>query len=222
MRLLMARPKGEGAFALAKLKVYSRGNINLPKIFLATLGVENGGEIIAEANPLKGEVILRRKPKFTNLPPTDLTNFNREEAYILRGAHREAEEFFKELAEGIEAVYPNAPVEIGTLENGVVYLKLGPREVFEEIHLSYWETPYYPRGIITLDGGVPRKTETGPEPNEVVEENLNLIRRYVNGQIIGKTGVKLIEAPRFTRSEAFQIGTVLKDLLRELLQQQVA
>lgn len=222
MGLLVVHPKGKGAFALAKLKVYSRGNINLPKTFLATLGVENGGEIVAEANPLKGEVILRRKPEVENLPTTNLTNFNREEVYILRGAHREAEEFFRELAEAIRTIYPDAPVGVGTLENGVVYLKLGPREVFEEIHLSYWETPYYPRGIITLDGGVPRKTETGPEPNKVIEENLNLIRRYVNGQIIGKTGIKLIEAPRFTRSEAFQIGTVLRDLLQELLQQQIA
>ncbi|GEM_PF-1296199 len=215
---MIARPKREREFALARLKVYGRGNVNLPKTFLETLGIDykKGGEIIAETNPLKGEVILRRKPQIEKLPITSLENIGREEAYILRGAHKEAEEFFKELAEGIRAIYPDAPLEVGTLENGVVYLKLGPREVFEEIHLSYWETPYKPKGIITLDGGVPKKTESGYEITPQIEENLEFIKRFVKGKIVGNTGIELIEAPKFTKSEAIQIGLELKELLDKL------
>ncbi len=219
MRLLIARPKGEREFALARLKVYGRGNVNLPKIFLETLGIDykKGGEIIAEANPLKGEVILRRKPQFEKLPTTFLDSIGREEAYILRGAHKEAKEFFKELAEGIKAIYPDAPLKVGTLEkNGLVYLKLGPREVFEEIHLSYWETPYKPKGVITLDGGVPKKNENGYEITPQIEENLEFIKRFVKGKIVGNTGIELIEAPKFTESEAIRIGLELKELLDKL------
>jgi len=127
MRLLIAPPKSEREFALARLKVYGWRNVNLPKTFLETLGIDykSGGEIIAEANPLRGEVILRRKPQIENLPTTSLENFRREEAYVLRGAHREAEDSFKELAEGIKEVYPDASLEVETLENGEVYLKFG-------------------------------------------------------------------------------------------------
>ena len=88
MKLLIAKPKKEKEFALTRLKVYSRGNINLPKLFLETLGIDykNGGEIIAEVNPSKGEVILRRKPQIGKLPQTSLKDLNREEYYLLRGA----------------------------------------------------------------------------------------------------------------------------------------
>lgn len=218
MRLLIVPPKGKREFKLTRLKVYSRGNINLPKTFLETLGIDykSGGEIIAEADPIKGEVILRRQPQIEKLPTTSLENFDRGETYILRGAHREAEEFFKELAEGIKAVYSDATLEVGTLENGVVYLKLGPREVFEEIHLSYWETPYKPKGVITLDGGVPKKTKNGYEITPQIEENLEFIKKFVKGKIVGNSGVELIEAPKFTKSEATQIGLALKALFDKL------
>jgi len=218
MRLMVARPKEGKDFALAKLKVYNRGNINLPKAFLEVLGIDykNGGEIIAEANPLKGEVILRKKPSIGNLPTTNLKGFERSETYLLRGALREAEEFFKELAEGIKKVYPEAPVEVGTLKNGVIYLKLGPRRVFEEIHLSYWETPYKPHGVITLDGGIPKKTESGYEISPQIEENLNLIKQVVNKEVIGKRGVELIEAPKFSNSEAMQLGLIVDRIFQEI------
>ena len=218
MRLLIARPKSEREFALVRLKVYGRGNINLPKTFLETLGIDykSGGEVIAEANPLRGEVILRRKPQIENLPTTSLENFPREEAYVLRGAYREAEDFFKELAEGIKAVYHDAPLEVGTLENGEVYLKLGPREVFEEIHLSYRETPHKPKGVITLDGGVPQRTESGYEITPQMEENLEFIKRFVKGRTMGNGSVELIEAPKFTRGEAVKIGLLLRELLDRL------
>jgi len=219
MKLMVAHPKEKKEFTLAKLKVYNRGNINLPKSFLEVLGIDykNGGEIIAEANPLKGEVILRKKSNIGNLPTTNLQGFEMSEPYLLRGALREAEEFFKELAEGIKKVYPEAPVEVGTLENGVVYLKLGPRNVFEEIHLSYWETPYKPKGVITLDGGVPNKTESGYEITPQIEENLKLIKQVVNGKVIGKSGVELIETPKFSNSEAMQLGLIVDRVLRKVI-----
>jgi len=222
MKLLIARPKSKQNFALARLKVYSKGNINLPKVFLETLGLDykSGGEIVAEANPLKGEVILRKKPLVEKLPTTVLKKTSREGAYILRGAYKEAEEFFKELAEGIKAVFPNAHLEIGSLDNNNVYLKLGPRKVFEEIHLLYWESPYKPRGVITLEGGIPQKTEKGFEISPQIEENLNLIRKYFKGKDIKNNGVELLEAPKFTKAEAMQIGLTLKDLLNTLFSMQ--
>jgi len=218
MRLMVARPKESKDFALAKLKVYNRGNINLPKAFLEVLGIDykNGGEIIAEANPLKGEVILRKKPSIGNLLTTNLKGFERSEPYLLRGALREAEEFFKELAEGIKKVYPEAPVEVGTLDNGVIYLKLGPRRVFEEIHLSYWENFFKPHGVITLDGGIPKKTESGYEISPQIEENLNLIKQVVNKEAIGKSGVELIEAPKFSNSEAIQLGLIVDRIFQKI------
>ena len=225
MKLLIAKPKKEKEFALTRLKVYSRGNINLPKLFLETLGIDykNGGEIIAEANPSKGEVILRKKPQIGKLPQTSLKDLNREESYLLRGAQKEAEEFFKELAEGIKAIYPDAPLEVGTLNNETVYLKLGSREVSEEIHLSYRETILKPKGIITLEGGIPKKTEHGYEITPQIEENLELIKRFVKGKgnTVGNTGLELLEAPKFSRKESVQIALTISKLLNELFKTKV-
>ena len=218
MKLLIARPRSEKEFALTRLKVYSRGNINLPKAFLETLGIDykSGGEIIAEADPLKGEVILRRKPQIDKLPTTSLEDIDREESFILRGAQKEAENFFRELAEGIKAVYPDAPLEVGTLENGEIYLKLGPRELFEEIHLSYRETPYKPKGVITLEAGIPKKTENDYEITPQIEENLEFIKSFVKGMVLRNSGTELIEAPKFREKEAVQIVLRLKNLLDNL------
>ncbi len=223
MKLLIARPKQSGDFFLTKLKVYGRGNINLPKTFLKTLGLDykKGGEILAEANPSTGEVILRKKPQLGKSFEIPIANFKSAEAYVLRGAQRDAEDFFKELAEGIKMFYSEAPLEVGSLEDGTVYLKLGPRRIFEEIHLSYSENPYNPKGVITLHGGVPKKTEKGIEMTPQIVENVELIKHAVKGNFNDEWGIKLVEAPKFTRGEALYIGLAIEKLLKKLFVKEI-
>ena len=144
MWITEVKPEVNETPTIKRVKVHKRGNLSLPKLFLETLGVSfEGGEVIAEIYPSKGKVILKRINHLKQLPKTKFEGFNREEAYLLRGAIPEAEEFFQDLEKVIRNTYPDVKTEIKTSPHEVV-LKIG------KLHLVYKESPSTPEGVITL------------------------------------------------------------------------
>jgi bifunctional DNA-binding transcriptional regulator/antitoxin component of YhaV-PrlF toxin-antitoxin module len=144
MWITEVKPEVNETPTIKRVKVHKRGNLSLPKLFLETLGVSfEGGEVIAEIYPSKGKVILKRISHLKQIPEVDLKGFNREEAYLLRGAIPEAEEFFQDLEKVIRNTYPDVKTEIKTSPHEVV-LKIG------KLHLVYKESPSTPEGVITL------------------------------------------------------------------------
>jgi len=152
MKLRFVKPRARrGEFTLERLKVYKRGNLNLTKRLLEVLGLDyEGGEVIAEANPVKGVVVLRPLPPLKGTSSVSLKDFDGEEAYVLRGAFREAEDFLRDLGEGLKRLFPSLNPEVGTSEEEkAVFLRLSPSE---EPVLYYRESLSSPKGVILFTG----------------------------------------------------------------------
>jgi len=125
----------------------------------------------------------------------------------------DAYEFFEDLKEGI----PYG--ERFTLGEsfGKIYLQLEEGDLRKSIHLSYFELPHYPNGVITVDGGIKQFLES-QEDKELVEENKERIRRVLEGLIplqeFGENGFILVVSPEFDRREAVFISVVADTLNR--------
>ncbi len=144
MWIMEVKPKTNESPTIKRVKVHKKGTINLPKLFLEILGVSfEGGEVIAEIYPSKGKIVFKRISHLDHIPEVDLKRFKREEAYLLRGAITEAEDFFQDLEKVIRDTYLDVKTEIKTSTHGVV-LKI------EKFQLTYKESPSYPEGVITL------------------------------------------------------------------------
>jgi len=205
---------------VGRVKVYGKGTINLPKEVLELLKVSKGDELILTAKEGRAEL---RKPRsleelaggFKGLKVSEEElRTVRELAHAgLRGAFADAYEFFEDLKEGIPY---GERFTLGEFY-GKVYLQLEKGDLRKSIHLSYFELPHYPNGVITVDGGIKEFLESR-EDKECVEENKERIRRVLEGlvplQEFGENGFILVVSPEFNRKEAAFISVVVDTLNR--------
>ena len=200
---------------VGRVKIYGRGTINLPKEVLEILKVEKGDELLISAKEGKAELRKARSLeelagslKGVIISEEDLKKV-REVAYMgLRNALGEAYEFFADIKNGIPY---GAHFEVGEYY-GKCYLRLGSGDIRKTIHISYFELPHYPNGIITIDGGIKEHLYT-EEDKKVVERNKELIRQALDGLIelkdFGENGYELIVAPEFSRREVALLSVII-------------
>ncbi len=200
---------------VGRVKVYGKGTINLPKEALELLKVNKGDDILLIAKEGRMEL---RKPRSLDELAGSLKKLNvseeelktlQELAYAgLRGAFADAYEFFEDIKEGVPY---GERFSLGELY-GKVYLQLERGDLRKSIHLSYFELPKYPRGIITVDGGIKEFLES-EEDKKYVEENKEKIMKALEGlvtlQEFGENGFILIVSPEFNRKEAAFISVVI-------------
>ena len=192
-----------------KTKIHGKGFVVIPADVRQALGLVSGKELSVE---VRGKEIILRPVEFKfreGAIDENTLNAKTQDAWILRGAYREAEEFFKELSETLHLLY-GREFEYGYDEGlNKVYLKLGEGNLQETIHFSYFEDYYFSSGVITLDFG--RGTEAERILKEFVEgilekEKLNKKTSLkINLKKIGRVdrgiGIKVFEHPYFDKKE---------------------
>ena len=201
---------------VGRVKVYGRGTVNLPKEVLELLNVEKGDELVIAVKEGRAEL---RKPKNLEELAGSLKGVTffaedlkkaKEVAYMgLRNALGDAYEFFEDIRNGIPY---GTNFEVGEY-HGKVYLKLENGDLRKAIHISYFELPNYPNGVITIDGGIKEFLDNEGD-KRIVEENKELIRRALEGLVnleeFGENGYSLIVAPEFSRKEVALLSVVIE------------
>jgi len=200
---------------VGRVKVYGKGTINLPKEVLELLKVSKGDELLLTAKEGRAEL---KKPKSLEELAGSLKGLKVSEEELrtirelahsgLRGAFADAYEFFEDIKEGIPY---GERFTLGEFY-GKVYLQLEEGDLRKSIHLSYFEFPKYPNGIITIDGGIIEFLESEEEKKKV-DNNKKRIRktleRWITVQKFGENGFILVVSPEFNRREAAFISIVI-------------
>jgi len=206
---------------VGRVKIYGHGTINLPKEVLEILKVERGDELLISAKDGKAEL---RKPrsveelagslKGVTISEEDLRKVKEVVFMGLRNALGEAYEFFEDVRSGIPY---GTKLEVGKYY-GKCYLKLEDGDIRKSIHLSYFELPHYPQGIITIDGGI-KEFLDGEEDKKIVNRNKEVIEKALNGLVnlepFSENGYVLIVDPEFSRREVALLSVIIDRIERE-------
>ena len=196
----------EPKVAVVKTKVYGRGVINLSKNVLKVAGINPNDEVLLQAK--EGEIRVRRikRPEelIGTLPATEVITASFP--YHFRGAFGDAFEFFEAVRKGLPF---GGKWETGEF-SGAVYLKPKGEDIRNTIHISYFELPNYPDGVIVIDGGI---KEFGGNIEQIkvnkrkIEETLSQLG--INLQPFGDNGYLIKTAPTFEVGEAALLSSVL-------------
>jgi len=195
--------------AVAKTKIYGRGTLNLPKNVMEVAGINPNDEVLLQAK--EGEIRVRRikKPEelMGALPATEtlVAIF----PYHFRGAFGDAFEFFEAVRKGLPF---GKEWETGEY-SGKVYLKPKGEDIRNTIHISYFELPNYPDGVVTIDGGIKEfggSVEQIEANKEKIEAILNRLGIYP--QLFGNNGYLIKIAPAFEVDEAATLSSILTGL----------
>ncbi len=193
-------PKGKKKLlGIYKTKIHGKGFVVIPKDVRLALGLEKGKELSVE---VRGKEIILRPLEFKfregNINRSFLEK-ERHEAWILRGAYKEAEEFFKELAETLYLLY-GKEFGYGFDEKlNMVFLKLGEGNLQEVPYISYFEDYHFNSGVIAINPGKDREVE------RILEEFIKSLSLRIKLKKIerpdGEVSFSIFEYPEFDKKE---------------------
>ena len=187
---------------LYKGKVHKKGLVFLPAEVKKAVGLEEGSPISIEVVGKK--IIIRPVEPLRGvsgkISEEELQQL-RVEAWLFRGAHGDALEFFKKLAQTLRRIY-GKEFEVGEEKTlNKVYLQLEEGNLQDSVYFAYFEDSIFREGVITLDFG------RGEEAKRLIEEFLALIPERLRSSLkaIRKgemgIGLKIIQYPRFNEEE---------------------